>query len=394
MQIALKVARDGGKVESLRLEAASEAVAVRLAASRGYRVLAIDLGHDKPAPSSGEAFSLVLFSQELLALLEAGLTLVEALEALRNKEQRAPVRAFVEGLLSELREGRNFSDVLADRPEQFPELYVATVRAAERSGNLPDALSRYVAYRLQFDAVRKKLVSASIYPLMLIAVGLMVTLFLLGYVVPKFSAVYESAGRDTHWLSGLLLAVGRSIYHHWAAWGAAAAAAIAALVVALRSPPLRGRLLAQVLRLPALARRSKDFRLARFYRTLALLLNAGIPLAKGMAMSAGLFDARDAQALARARRAIEEGRPFSAALEQEGLATPIALSLVTVGERSGRLADMLERAARFHDEEFARWLDVASRLLEPVLMTVMGLVIGAVVVLLYLPIFDLAGSLQ
>lgn len=394
MQIALKVARDGGKAESLRLEAPSEAAAVRLAASRGYRVLSIDLGQNRPAPSSGDAFSLVLFSQELLALLEAGLTLVEALEALRNKEQRAPTRAIIEGLLVELREGRNFSDVLAARPGQFPEIYVATVRAAERSGNLPDALTRYVAYHLQLDAVRRKLVAASIYPLMLIAVGLMVTLFLLGYVVPKFSAVYESAGRETPWLSELLLTVGRSIYHHWAVWAATAAAAVAALVISLRSPVLRGRLIAATLRLPALARRAKEFRLARFYRTLALLLGAGIPLAKGMAMSAGLFAARDAQALARARRAIEEGRPFSAALEQEGLVTPIAFSLVTVGERSGRLADMLERAARFHDEAFARWLDAAMRLLEPLLMTAMGLVIGTVVVLLYMPIFDLAGSLQ
>lgn len=394
MQIALRVTRSEGVTEHLLLEATSEAAAVRLAAARGYRVLAVDSARAATENPREAAFSLTMFSQELLALLEAGLTLVEALEALHNKEPQPAQRALLEAMLAELREGRRFSDVLEARPRQFPEIYVATVRAAERSGNLPDALSRYVTYRLQFDALRKKLVSASIYPLMLIAVGLAVTLFLLGYVVPRFSAVYESAGREMPLLSSLLLAFGRSIYHYWTVWAAAAAAAMIFLVAAARNAGARARLLGCVLRFPALADKAREFRLARFYRTLALLLDAGIPLAKAMAMNLGLFAEHDGQALMRAKRAIEEGRPFSAALEREGMMTPIALSLVTVGERSGRLADMLERAARFHDEDFARWLDAATRLLEPVLMTAMGLVIGTVVVLLYMPIFDLAGSLQ
>lgn len=394
MLIQLRVAHGSGRPESLNVEAASEAAAVRIAAARGYRVLRIEHERSTGVVFRRGEFSLVLFGQELLALLEAGLTVVEALEALRNKETRRAPRALLEGLLGELREGRRFSDVLAGRPEQFPELFVATVRAAERSGNLPDALARYVSYRLQFEQVHKKLIAASIYPLMLIAVGLMVTLFLLGYVVPRFSSVYVSAGRETPWLSEVLLTVGRSIHQHWSLWAGAAVACAAMVVLSLRSAASRAKLLGAILRMPALARRAAEFRLARFYRTLALLLGAGIPLARAMTMSAGLFPAGEAAALARARSRVEEGSSFSRALQDEGLITPIALSLVQVGERSGRLADMLERAARFHDEAFSRWMDAASRLMEPVLMMAMGLVIGAVVVLLYLPIFDLAGSLQ
>jgi len=166
------------------------------------------------------------------------------------------------------------------------------------------------------------------------------------------------------------------------------------VIMIARDAEWRARLLEMVLRIPTLARRSREFRLARFYRTLALLLSAGIPLARGLTMTTGLFTPRQAEGLMHAKRAVEEGLSFSKALEGEGMATPIALSLIRVGETSGRLGEMLERSARFHDEDFTRWVDWVSRLLEPVLMAAMGVVIGTVVVLLYLPIFDLAGSLQ
>lgn len=395
MQVILQVSGDRGHPETLAVEADSEVDALRAAASRGLQVLSVS---SPPSPRAvrGAAgrFPLVLFSQELLALLEAGLSLIEALQTLEAKERRPAPRAVLTELLNSLREGKGFSDALASKGQIFPELYVATVRSAERSGNLADALSRYVVYQLQFDALKKKLVSASIYPVMLIGVGLTVTLFLLAYVVPRFAAVYEGSGRETPLASRLLLAFGSFIDAHAGLLGAAALMAVTALVAALRAPAARHALVALAVQLPLLAPRAAEFRLARFYRTTSLLLAAGIPLTRALTMTTGLFPATQRASLDRARRAIEEGSAFTPALEAEGLATPIAASLLRVGERSGRLADMLERAARFHDEEFARWVDWASRLLEPLLMSVMGLVIGSVVVLLYMPIFDLAGTLQ
>lgn len=396
MQVALRVTPGtGGAQKLLQLEAASEAAAVRLAVARGYQVMTVERQKDTDAPTpKGRGFILVQFSQELLALLDAGLTLVEAIDTLIAKEVHPQIKTLLVGIATEMREGRNLSDVLEKRPEQFPDLYVATVRSAERSGNLSEALSRYIAYRIQFDALRKKLISASIYPVMLMIVGLMVTLFLVGYVVPKFSAVYASSGRETPWMSAALLGIGKSIHRYWGLWASFTAIMFVATTLALRAARVRQQLFANLLRLPIVSRRAKEFRLARFYRTLALLLNAGIPLSRGMSMTAGLFPSVDIAALEQARRSVEEGRPFSRSIEETGLGTPIALSLIRVGERSGKLAEMLERSAKFHDDEFSRWVEWASRLLEPVLMTVMGLVIGGVVVLLYLPIFDLAGSLR
>jgi len=149
-----------------------------------------------------------------------------------------------------------------------------------------------------------------------------------------------------------------------------------------------------VLRLPWLSTKANEFRLARFYRAVSLLLAAGIALPRAMGMVTGLLGPAQQDQLARCRLAVEHGHSLSAALLESGLASPVAESLIKVGERSGQMAEMLERTARFSDEEFSRWVDWASRLLEPVLMLVIGGVIGTVVVLMYMPIFDLAGSLS
>jgi general secretion pathway protein F len=273
-------------------------------------------------------------------------------------------------------------------------VYVATVRAAERTGGLPRALSRYIAYQLQLESVRKRHISASIYPVMLLVAGGFVLLFLLGYVVPKFSVVYESAGRELPWMSAMLLGVGKIIYGHWVICATALAALVALAAYMATRSAARQRVLAQVLRVPLLARRVNEFRLARFYRAVSLLLAAGIPLTRALAMVGGLLNEQQQRALAVAREQVEAGQPLSVALVAHGLAAPVAESLIKIGESTGRLADMLERTAAFQDEDFSRWVDWTSRLLEPVLMMLIGLVIGAVVVLMYIPIFELAGGLQ
>jgi len=397
VRLRLKVQGADGRIQTLEFTDASETDAVRRAASRGFRVLAIESAVDAsatPLLNASAQFPLLLFSQELLALLEAGLNLTEALTTLQAKERQAAVSAVMSQVLLSLREGRNFSDVLAASPQHFPDVYVATVRAAERTGDLPESLARYIAYQIQFETIRKKLISVAIYPAMLLIVGGFVTLFLLGYVVPRFSAVYESSGREMPWLSTMLLSFGKVIYNHWEIALGSLVAGFALMAWGLSQAQGRAWLLAQVLRIPWLAGKADEFRLARFYRAVSLLLASGISLPRAMGMVAGLLGAQQQIRLVQCRLAVEQGRSLSAALVDAGLASPVAESLIKVSERSGQMAEMLERTARFADESFARWVDWASRLMEPILMTVIGLVIGTVVVLMYMPIFDLAGSLQ
>ena len=160
--------------------------------------------------------SLTLFSQELLALLNAGLSIVECLEALLEKESNTTASAMLSRLLSGLRDGKRFSGVLAEQDELFPPLYIGIVRAAEDTSDLPHALTRYIAYQQRIDSVRDKLVSAAIYPLILLAVGGAVSAFLIGYVVPRFAEVYQSTGRNLPWLSQLLLGWGQFATSHGA----------------------------------------------------------------------------------------------------------------------------------------------------------------------------------
>ena len=401
--VRLRVRAGDGPPRLLEFPGLSEAEAIRKAGARGLSVLAVESSSATSAsqrpresadPASGPAFPLLLFSQELLALLEAGLNLMEALETLHAKERTSANRALLDALLRLLREGKNFSDVLMAYPSCFPDVYVATVRASERTGDLPRALARFIGYQQQFDSLRKKLVSAAIYPVMLLVVGGFVTLFLLGYVVPRFSAVYESSGRDMPWLSTVLLSFGHFLNQNWLSVLVAAAVVLTGVIGVLARSGGRAFLLTQVLRLPWLATKADEFRLSRFYRAVSLLLASGIALPRALGMVSGLLGPDQQAALVRGKLAVEQGQALSSALTGTRLASPVAESLIKVGERSGQLAEMLERTARFHDEELARWLDWMSRLLEPVLMTAIGLVIGTVVMLMYMPIFDLAGSLQ
>ncbi|AZN35470.1 type II secretion system F family protein [Iodobacter ciconiae] len=396
--LRLKVQGSGDVIQTLDFPGISLSEATRRAAARGLTVLAVEsmsVVNANTSLSTGRyVFPLLLFSQELMALLDAGLNLTEALSTLVAKERQVDTRAVLQQILQTLQEGRNFSDVLTIHAQHFPAVYVATVRASERTGDLPQALSRYIAYQIQFEILRKKLVSAAIYPAMLLAVGGLVTLFLLGYVVPRFSVVYESSGRDLPWLSSILLSFGKWIYTYWPQALVLLGTVTAVLIWCLSRQNVRGWLLNQFLRLPLLSVQAGAFRLARFYRAVSLLLAAGIPLARALEMVSGLLSPAQQAALAKSRLAIEQGQSLSVALAANGLSTPVADSLIKVGERSGQMTQMLERTASFADEEFARWIDWASRLLEPLLMVVIGVVIGTVVVLMYLPIFELAGSLQ
>ncbi|WP_035058724.1 type II secretion system F family protein [Andreprevotia chitinilytica] len=395
MLMRLQVLAADGSKQTITLDVQSEHEAVRKAVSLGVQVVSLEQAVTAATESGSKArFPLLLFSQELLSLLEAGLNLAEAMVTLTNKERRPAARTVLTGVLTRLQHGENFSDVLGRYPEHFPEVYVATIRAAERTGNLADVLARYIAYQLQFDAIRKKLIASAIYPAMLMVVGGFITLFLLGYVVPRFSAVYDTAGRNVSFFSGLLLGLGKYIHAHWMVALTVLIVTIVGAVAVIAHPVSRQKLIDLLLSLPILAAKTAEFRLARFYRASSLLLQAGIPLPKALGMVSGLLTEGQQRRLALAKQQVEEGRSLSDVLVAHQLAGPIDESLIKVGERAGRLAEMLERCARFYDEDFGRWIDWASRLLEPIMMMLIGLIIGGVVVLLYIPILDLAGSLQ
>ena len=394
MRYSLKALRAPDQILFLEIDAADEGAARAQAAQQGYVVLTIKSANFARSWRWAKKFPLSLFSQEMLALMSAGLSLVEALEAITEKEASPENRKVLEGLLSRLRQGLTFSAALEVFPAQFPPLYIAMVRASERTGDMAQALSRYITYREQSDKVRNKIISAAIYPAVIIFVGGMVALLLLFYVVPRFSRIYDDVRGEVPFLSRLMLEWGKLVESHWGVVLIVAASTLSLAIFMAVRPAGRAWLTRTVLRIPALHERTRVYQLARLYRTLGMLLRGGIPVLQAIEMSGGLIGAELRIALQAASERIREGMLMSRAMEEYGLTTPVALRLLRVGERTGHMGDMLEHIAAFHDEEMERWVDWFTRLFEPALMTLIGIVIGGIVILMYMPIFDLAGSIQ
>lgn len=378
----------------LRVAADSpESLSLAPALQGGVLVSQRRLGDIKSRSRRGK-FPLPLFTRQLLSLLKAGLSVVEGLETLAAQDRGSPTSELLGKLLVHLREGQSLSSALQQHPDTFPDLYVATIKASERTGDMPEALQRYLVFDEKVADLRKKIVGAAIYPVLLMSVGTIVTFFLLGYVVPRFALVFADSGRDPEGLSSLLFAWGGFINDHAGNLAVAIVLGIAGLIGLLSLPKVRAALARLIWRMPTLGETIRLVFLARFYRTIGMLLRAGIPLKTTLGMVADILPAALRDGLHKAVCDIDQGKPFSQAAEAGGLTTPVALRMIAVGERSGQLGDMLEAVATFYDEEINRFVDMFTRLFEPLLMTVIGGVIGGIVLLLYMPIFELAGNFQ
>jgi len=380
---------------SLTIEAPSALAARDHAERAGYDVLAVRHLWPMASATFGKSrrIDIVELSEELIALIDAGLTLVEAIEILANRASIEAQRSALERVVEELRAGAQFSAALQSQRTAFPPLFVAAVRASEGTGTLTDALKRYIEYERQLEQARSRIVSASIYPALLLTIGGFVVLFLLAYVVPRFSRLYQEVSAELPWGSRVLMEFGRLVDGNAALLLGAFVALIVAGYIALRSAARNNALLHYFQRIPGIQERARVFELARLYRTLSLLLRSGVSMLPAIEQSKEVVSAPTGIALEGASAAIREGRALSHAFETKGLTTEIALRMLAVAERTGALPEMLERIAAFHERELGRWLERATRLFEPVLMTIIGLLIGIIVVLMYMPIFDLAGSI-
>ncbi len=332
MRFELKAVSPDGRVESLDLHGLDQASAIQQAESRGYTVLVVRARAGFVAPwRGGQArFPLVLFSQELLVLLEAGLPLVESIETLAERERRSEFRALLANVASILRQGNSLSSALQQFPLAFPPLYVSTVQASEKTSDLAPALGRYVAYQNQLEAIRKRLINAAIYPALLIGVGGLVSLFLLLYVVPRFSRIYEERNVDLPIFSKLLLSWGQLVEGHGALVMGILAGSVIAAVYALRNARIKARIWNLLWKLPAIGERLKLYQLARFYRTIGMLLRGGTPLPTALRMGAELLLPHDRDAPAR-RHAASDGAPHGC-----GAAAPAVARTAGDGEQGSQ----------------------------------------------------------
>ena len=356
-------------LQDFQIEAASLAAATILAQNQGFTVVSVR-GVDAPWRRSAtrpfDKASVLLFCQELLALLQAGMGLVESIDILQHKAKDGVIRQVLTDVMAHLREGKPLSkafelarasveaneDAEADRGEAdggpvFPTLLIATVRSAERTGQITEALKRYLDYQTELNAVRDKVIAASIYPALLLGMGFLVIVFLMTYVVPRFSAIYADVGQDQlPMLSRWLMQWGILINAHLPVLLGLFITLVAGCIYLFRLARFQAWLVQRLWNIPRVGEYLHTYQLAQFVRTLSMLLTGGIPLVRALDMTSDLL-AQPAlsKGLIAARQAISEGQSVSDAFQAHGLATPVGVRLLVSGERSGDLAQVMGRIA-------------------------------------------------
>lgn len=389
-----------GVVRNLVIRAGDATAARALAMQDGLQVLGCTprAGSGRPTTRTfverRHRLDVATLSHELASLLAAGLSVVESLRTLAAKETVSARQATLLAVVKGVSEGLTLSAALELQPSRFPPLLIATVSASEQTGDLSTALLRYAEHQQSIKSLRDKVVGAAIYPMLLLAIGCLVVLFLLGVVVPKFAVLIESTRRELPWTSQLLMTWGRLAAAHSLALGVGVLTGLAALFMGVRQVVRTGGRARWIEAVPLIGPTIRQFRHSQMYRTTGMLVKGGIAAPRALQLGANLLGEEDRTRLARAVTLIHEGRSMSSALQEARLADPVAASMLAVAERTGALAEILERIAGFHEARLQRSVELTSRLFEPLLMVVIGLVIGAIVVLMYLPIFDLASSLQ
>jgi general secretion pathway protein F len=343
---------------------------------------------------AGAALDVGWWCRELRTLLAAGMTVVEALDTL-HAQQLGQARGEVHAaLIGYLQQGHALSAAMV-HSGAFPAVLIAGVRASERSSALVEALDEYIQYHEMLERLRKQVVSAAVYPAVVVAVGALITLFLLLFVIPRFSRMYRDLHGPVSWATQALVGVSQvlSAYGGFVVMGLALAAV--AVLAAWRRGAV-GRLGAAVAeRISPLQRQIDQFRLAKLYHSLALMFRGGYTLddALGQCAALGLGE-RLRDGMLAAQRALVRGERVSAAFAAAGLTDTVTQRLLSVGERTGNFDRVLQTIAERHAAAFNTFVERATRIVEPVLLLAVALLVGGIVVMMYMPVFDIAGSVR
>ena len=395
MSYLVKALRVNERVVSFLVDASTRADAEEQVRKRGYAVLCVYHGGflREVYRHLPRRFSAVRFSRRLLARLAAGFSLAEALDALSARRHQLSDHV-AEGLSKAVAGGRSLASALSLYPERFSSLFIAVIQASERAGRLQDGLCRLVDYQAKTARIRKHVLSAGLYPGMLTIFGALIMSLSIFYVIPHFSAVYGSLSGEPSMSSRLLTTLGRFIGAHGLLLGAGFAVLVILVVLSAATFRARRGTGFWICAFPAFAESVRLYEITRLYRTMALLLKSGIPLAQGITLFRPLFGVVSVDRLALAGRLLKEGRPASSALTEARLVTPTAERLLVFGDKSGNMGETMDQIADFHEEDLARWIEETGRLFEPLLLLALGIVVGTVIVLMYMPLLELATTVQ
>ena len=397
-------ARDGtGRPHAGALEAASDAsVSLRLR-EMGYFVTRL---RRKADPLRVESLlglhriglrDLALFSRQFATMVNAGLSLVRTLSILETQTTHRRLRATIGDVRAEIEGGATLSHALGQHPAAFSNLYVNMVRAGEAGGVLDDVLLRLAAFLEKELALRQKVKTATTYPMLLAGAAVAALLFMTVVIIPQFATFFQEVGSGAQLPAATQVAMGVSllIRHYWPAGILVGFFLTSALRWYARTPEGRARYDRVKLRLPLLGQLYKKIVIARFSRTLGTLVASGVPIMQALeVVSHAIDNVEIAQAVHAVRASIREGESLAIPLGASGLFPPMVVHMTKVGEETGALDTMLGKVADFYDAEIEATVGSLTSILEPVLIVSMGVLIGAMLIALYLPIFNLALSVR
>jgi type IV pilus assembly protein PilC len=401
MEFRCRLATPTGEVSDGVYVAESEARLRQQMEERGLLVLAVERKGGALSLSwrSGagrvQAREFLVFNQELATLLKAGMPLVQSLDILRQRVENPTLKAILDDVHGKVRSGSALSEAFGAHAGQFPPIYAATLMAGERVGDLDGVIRRYVAYEKVIGTVRRKALSALMYPALLVVmmVGLVGVIVL--KVVPAFADFYEGFDAELPVSTRLIVGVSNLLVDNL--WVIVGGLVVAGLVLArwYRIPGQRERLDRVILGLPWAGETLRKFATTQFARTLATLLGGGIPLVNALDTGAESMSNRHlAREIRTVSGRVREGQSFAAALRGRRTLPDVAIKMVEVGESTGALQEMLHSLADFYDEEIETEVARAIALVEPVLLVLMGVVIAGVVLALYLPLFELSSVMR
>ena len=332
----------------------------------------------------------IVFNQELATLLKAGMPLVQSLDILRQRISNVSFKAALDAVYEKVKAGTSLSDAFSEHGTMFPPVYSASLMAGERSGNLDSVIRRYVAYEKVIGTVRKRTISALIYPAILVTMMIVLIGIIVLKVVPEFSAFYGNFGKDLPLSTRIIVAVSNGAVSNIWIILVAVVGIVGGVTTWVRRPSQQPSFHRFLLTLPWFGQTLRKFATAQVARTLATLLGGGIPLVNAIEISGRSMSNRHlSRQLDEVRRRVQEGQGFAMALREQGTFPDVAVKMVEVGESTGALQEMLNSLADFYDEEIETEVSRFITLVEPVLLVIMGIIIAVVVLALYMPLFEL-----
>jgi type IV pilus assembly protein PilC len=352
----------------------------------------------KPKPlfgSSGKSIKpkdIAVFSRQIATMLKSGVPIVTSMEIIAGGQKNPKMAELVNSIRSDIESGSSLSESLGKHPVQFDELFRNLVRAGESAGVLDTVLDTVATYKENIEALKGKIKKAMFYPAMVVAVALLVSAILLVFVVPQFKEVFANFGAELPAFTMLVINLSEfMVKWWWAIFGVIAGTIVAFVMIKKRSTAFAHFLDRVILKLPVIGKIMHEAALARFARTLAVTFAAGVPLVEALDTVAGATgNTVYEHAVNRVRDDVAVGYQVNLAMKQTNLFPHMVVQMTAIGEEAGALDTMLYKVAEFYEMEVNNAVDALASLLEPIIVVMLGVIVGSMVVAMYLPIFKLA----